>query len=1184
MSVLFSAILIAHPASAVQNRTRENSYPLNSISAANKTEFFLAKNPTELKVRFSKVADQERGNQLTGAKLALYKGDFPGQVPSGLDPVKLWPSGKYTDLTLEDGTYTLAELSAPWGYSKAANIVLKVNNGLLYTKDATGNWNQNTAFSPTDPKPLNAYTDFTDGNFSWGTTPYGKNFYVNRVNGNGSTEGDEVIYCFNISLKAPTDSEDYGENIAPDISRFAPPPTFTAKYDASTLRSYASNPRIKDPEKFGATIQRIIHAGFPRNGANIKGDLTDTQFRTVTQLAIYNFSDSFGLDELAHSPEKHGFEGILDPGNIRIKKAYEKLVDYANSDAVIPADLYTPLYTPNYNDYQNFIGTLVKPPSLVPLIEMIDTESLKSVEVSFSKVEVNSTAELPGASLKVVSGESVNGSVVKDGQWVSTDQVHKITLGVGTYTMIESQAPKGYDKAENITFRVTDKGTIEIKDGDQWKTRQDALVRMEDAKTPVTVEVSFSKVEVNSTAELPGASLKVVSGESVNGSVVKDGQWVSTDQVHKITLGVGTYTMIESQAPKGYDKAENITFRVTDKGTIEIKDGDQWKTRQDALVRMEDAKTPVTVEVSFSKVEVNSTAELPGASLKVVSGESVNGSVVKDGQWVSTDQVHKITLGVGTYTMIESQAPKGYDKAENITFRVTDKGTIEIKDGDQWKTRQDALVRMEDAKTPVTVEVSFSKVEVNSTAELPGASLKVVSGESVNGSVVKDGQWVSTDQVHKITLGVGTYTMIESQAPKGYDKAENITFRVTDKGTIEIKDGDQWKTRQDALVRMEDAKTPVTVEVSFSKVEVNSTAELPGASLKVVSGESVNGSVVKDGQWVSTDQVHKITLGVGTYTMIESQAPKGYDKAENITFRVTDKGTIEIKDGDQWKTRQDALVRMEDAKTPVTVEVSFSKVEVNSTAELPGASLKVVSGESVNGSVVKDGQWVSTDQVHKITLGVGTYTMIESQAPKGYDKAENITFRVTDKGTIEIKDGDQWKTRQDALVRMEDAKTPVTVEVSFSKVEVNSTAELPGASLKVVSGESVNGSVVKDGQWVSTDQVHKITLGVGTYTMIESQAPKGYDKAENITFRVTDKGTIEIKDGDQWKTRQDALVRMEDAKTPVTVPFKPELSANKTESKKLAHTGASTGLLVALLTMLLFGGAATFATSRRYGS
>ncbi|WP_322385518.1 SpaA isopeptide-forming pilin-related protein, partial [Clostridium perfringens] len=166
----------------------------------------------------------------------------------------------------------------------------------------------------------------------------------------------------------------------------------------------------------------------------------------------------------------------------------------------------------------------------------------------------------------------------------------------------------------------------------------------------------------------------------------------------------------------------------------------------------------------------------------------------------------------------------------------------------------------------------------------------------------------------------------------------------------------------------------------------------------------------------------------------------------------------------------------------------------------PGAELKVVRGEGADGDVVQ--KWTSTDVQKTIKLEEGTYTMVETQAPNGYEVAENIIFRVTHDGKVEIKGNDgNWTDVANSTIHMEDKVKLTEKDVNFSKTEINKSEELPGAELKVVRGEGADGDVVQ--KWTSTDVQKTIKLEEGTYTMVETQAPNGYEVAENIIFRVT---------------------------------------------------------------------------------
>ena len=98
-----------------------------------------------------------------------------------------------------------------------------------------------------------------------------------------------------------------------------------------------------------------------------------------------------------------------------------------------------------------------------------------------------------------------------------------------------------------------------------------------------------------------------------------------------------------------------------------------------------------------------------------------------------------------------------------------------------------------------------------------------------------------------------------------------------------------------------------------------------------------------------------------------------------------------------------------------------------------------------------------------------------------------------------VENGNVTITNTHVPVIPEEPEDPKTTDVTFSKVEVNGSAELPGASLKVVSGETADGQIATDAKtgenlaWTSGDTAKVFSLSEGAYTMVESQAPAGYD-------------------------------------------------------------------------------------------
>lgn len=175
-----------------------------------------------------------------------------------------------------------------------------------------------------------------------------------------------------------------------------------------------------------------------------------------------------------------------------------------------------------------------------------------------------------------------------------------------------------------------------------------------------------------------------------------------------------------------------------------------------------------------------------------------------------------------------------------------------------------------------------------------------------------------------------------------------------------------------------------------------------------------------------------------TWTNLAEKANKkdivySVKKVTEVDDYTTTEGKVE--NGNVTITNTHVPVISEELEDPKTTDVTFSKVEVNGSAELPGASLKVVSGETADGQIatdVKTGEnlaWTSGDTAKVFRLSEGAYTMVESQAPAGYDLAESITFRVTADGQVEVKGTDgSWTVQADAIIKMEDAKTPVIPE------------------------------------------------------------------------------------------------------------------------------------------------------------
>ncbi|MDM0701859.1 SpaA isopeptide-forming pilin-related protein, partial [Clostridium perfringens] len=580
----------------------------------------------------------------------------------------------------------------------------------------------------------------------------------------------EVAYCFNANLKGP--NEKGNDNL------------LYTKVDgtADEFAKSVKNPRyewywINKKEKLKECILRVIYNGFPLNKSNFKGNLSDGQFRRVTQRAIWYYTDKIDA-----SSDKLG--GPLNKDELDV---FNKLI---NANTTLPNNFKLDLYLSNNGNFQDLLGSSFY-------------EKTVKKNVLFSKVALGKTTELSGAKFKLVKGDNAAGQEIV-ATWESSQDLKELTLLEGTYTLVETKPPIGYKFALPITFRVTSDNKVKVRNIEKtppykisWIEVNDSTIKMEDERDKnVPLPPNPTKIKLNAKKLLIGENLKdnefefeIKEGNTVvsTGKNKSDGT-IDFSEITYTSSGNHEYTIKEVIGDTSgitYDtNIYKVNVNVTDDGEGTLS----------ANINYENNIIPIfkniynsEKDVNFSKTEINKSEELPGAELKVVRGEGADGDVVQ--KWTSTDVQKTIKLEEGTYTMVETQAPNGYEVAENIIFRVTHDGKVEIKGNDgNWTDVANSTIHMEDKVKLTEKDVNFSKTEINKSEELPGAELKVVRGEGADGDVVQ--KWTSTDVQKTIKLEEGTYTMVETQAPNGYEVAENIIFRVTHDGKVEIKGND----------------------------------------------------------------------------------------------------------------------------------------------------------------------------------------------------------------------------------------------------------------------------------------------------------------------------------------------------------------------------------------------------------
>ena len=630
-----------------------------------------------------------------------------------------------------------------------------------------------------------------------------------------------------------------------------------------------------------------------------------------------------------------------------------------------------------------------------------------------------------------------------------TDENGAITLPLGTISIEETKAPKGYllkGNTLNVTDNLTGVTTTE-KDTNYvaqiTKEYQGAKLQFgNDANQMVVTEkVKKQQIQIFKSGYRNGMSevVKGLQGAEFTfklKSEVDHVGWDNATVYDTITTGedgwaitkdlpYGQYIVRETKTPKDFYTNPDFFVSVT-KDTSEIKN-DADKVKKVIL-----NNRPVETQLKLVKQdeETGKTVSLNSASFKIVADEDIldGGNIVyKKGQY--------ITQKVGG---------KKYDtfttNSDNVVVVKTEYTNDDDEKGEVFLPLQffAGKYHLEEVKVP-TGFIGLGKTQ---SFEMSGL-LDYTKDE--------DG-----DPIYTVT--------VRDEQPKAQIK---LNKTVADLDTdVDLVDRSDLSKIQFVLKAKENIYSPVDGSLMFAKDDVITTEN---------SGAVVNaGSEVGNGVYaLSTDghlDISNLPMGVG-------EAEYYLQEVKTLDGCVLD------------TTKYDAVFKQSDYTTKtyiksfdvenLTTDFEFNKTDVTGDKEVEGAQLTVTDEE---GNVVD--QWISTDKVHSIEgLVVGkTYTLSETVTAKDYVKATDIKFTVKNSSELET-------------VTMKDK------QVSFTKTDVTGEKEVEGAEITVTDKET--GKVVD--QWTSTKESHFINgLEEGrTYILSETVSPEEYVKSTDIEFTVS---------------------------------------------------------------------------------
>ncbi|WP_142292444.1 SpaA isopeptide-forming pilin-related protein [Bacillus wiedmannii] len=429
------------------------------------------------------------------------------------------------------------------------------------------------------------------------------------------------------------------------------------------------------------------------------------------------------------------------------------------------------------------------------------------------------------------------------------------------------------------------------------------------------------------------------------------------------------------------------------------------------------------------------------------------------------------------------------DKDNNVVATVTtnEKGIAEVKDlpfGDYFVKEISAPEGYIKVDTPVKVTIDNTNIiefVMKNTKKVENGQFKLLKKDSESGQLLpgakfdvidKDGNVIETiitdgkGEALSKQLPVGTYTLKEVEAPKGYELTSSLVH-------VDVA-----------------ANKTVTVDVLNKKIVEKATGQFEIVKVdaedkaKVLSDAEFE--VYKDGKKVETlrtDKTGKVIsqkLEPGTYTLKETKAPQGYKLLKEEIEVVVEANKV-------------VQVQVENAKELGSLQVI--KKDAESGKVLEGAEFKL---KNETGQVVGEAKTTNKDGIVKFeNLVPGKYTLEETRAPEGY-KAIEVTVEVNVVANEVAK----------REVLNEKVKEEITGQLEITKVDANDTGKtLAGAVFEIW----------KDGTKIDTLTTNKNgkviskKLEPGDYILKEVHAPEGYKLSDKeIEFKISNE-KVEVK-------------------------------------------------------------------------
>ncbi|MFC6295626.1 SpaA isopeptide-forming pilin-related protein [Lactiplantibacillus daoliensis] len=484
-----------------------------------------------------------------------------------------------------------------------------------------------------------------------------------------------------------------------------------------------------------------------------------------------------------------------------------------------------------------------------------------------------------------------------------------------------------------------------------------------------------------------------------------------------------------------------------------------------------------TYTLFVTKTDKDTGVAVPDAVYEL---QTTDGLVLQSG--LKTDKNGQLTisnLAAGTYQLVETAAPNGYllDKTAHVI--VIDPHAATTVDGVNTYRVSEPVT---DTAIPTT-SLAVKKVWVNMpVGTKPSVTVTLFLNDNSTSQTLKltaeNGYQGSFDNLPTSDANGKLYAYTVQESAVDDQKAALADYAIS-----QVKDGN--------MVTLTNTYRTITV----TKTDESGNKLLAGATFTLTatdgSGFTQTQTTDENGQAVFAG------LAQGTYQIQETNAPAGYTLNSVPTKVTLDSQTNYL------------TVAVKDAE--IKGSLTVTKVDGTTNAKLAGATfeLRDATTKQVVQTAVTDanGQLIFND------LALGTYDLVEVTAPTGY-RLNTKSLQVV----ISADNTDQVQTVADDAIKG---------QLTITKVDSATGATLAGATFDL---KDATGNVVATGTTDANGQLIFNDLAMGTYSLVETVAPTGYQlatKAQPVTLLLGDTtATVTVADTVSRRRRKNLRIRL----------------------------------------------------------